>query len=130
MTTAWLGSLLIVAMTVLYYQGRAGGILQRPATVMDHVGRSYHEWRRPLLLVPAVRGAMPRGATVSVFEPRNGEAPKEDSNFLIAAGLLPQHIGLPAFAADRSTPPENLPEYVVAIGSPFQHPRYGLLFET
>ena len=60
---------------------------------------------------------IPRGATVSCFQPVDGKA-ADDSCFFIATGQLPRHRIVP-FAAG--------PQWVVAVGYPFSDPHYELL---
>jgi hypothetical protein len=94
-----------------------GPYFARPATVLEHmVPWNYHD-RRLLMLAPAIANVIPRGATVSVFEPVDGKA-VDDSCFFIATGQLPRH---------RIVPFSEAPEWVVAVGHPLRDPHYELI---
>jgi len=89
----------------------------RPATVLEYMVPWNHQDRRLLTLAAEVANVIPRGATVSCFQPVDGKA-ADDSCFFIATGQLPRH---------RIVPFAQGPEWVVAVGHPFNDPRYELL---
>src|SRR5438105_1962254 len=51
-----------------------GPYFARPATVLEHMMPWNHQDRRLLTLAPAVANVIPRGATVSCFQPVDGKA--------------------------------------------------------
>ena len=121
---AWTAALAISAAAVVRMADRGGPYVQAPRTVVDHVSRQGHETREALILVPQVARLIPRGATVTAFRPQDGRAQNDHPSYLTAVGLLPHHAVLPPFTAFPDTSPRDLAEYVVAIGAPFDHPRY------
>src|SRR5438477_6580928 len=82
-----------------------GPYFARPATVLEHMMPWNHQNRRLLTLAPAVANVIPRGATVSCFQPVDGKA-TDDSCFFIATGQLPRH---------RIVPFAKGPDWVVAV---------------
>lgn len=105
-----------------------GPYLERPATVIDHVGPNRHEIADALTVLPIFASQIPHGATVACFKPVNG-LPNEDINFLTAVGQLPRQQLVPAFTITIITPPDDLPEYVVAIRERFDDQRYQVIAE-
>jgi hypothetical protein len=94
-----------------------GPYFARPATVLDHMEPWNHQNRRLLTLAPEVAHVIPRGATVSCFQPVDDKA-ADDSCFFIATGQLPRH---------RIVPFADAPEWVVAVGKRFDDPHYELI---
>jgi hypothetical protein len=94
-----------------------GPYFARPATVLEHMVPWNHQNRRLLTLAAEIANVIPRGATVSVFQPVDGKA-VDDSCFFIATGQLPRH---------RIVPFSERPQWVVAVGSRFDDPHYELI---
>ncbi len=123
-------ALLLTAALVDRLYTRGGPYLERPLTIMDHVGAARHETRDALVLLPKVRPLLPRDADVTCFRPVNGAAPESDMvNFFAAVGQLPYQKVLPPFTALVTTPLPNLVPYVVAVRDPFTDPRYKAIAE-
>ncbi|HUP44685.1 MAG TPA: hypothetical protein VM779_04145 [Thermoanaerobaculia bacterium] len=123
---AWTAICLLCVATVARYADRGGPYLQPARTVLEHAGPEPHPLQDALVVVPEARALIPRGASVAVVRARAGQA-LDDGNYLTAVDLLPHHRVLPAFAADRGRAIADLPEYVVALGTPFDHPHYGIV---
>ena len=122
---AWAGSLLLCAATIQQLAARGGPYFSVPATVVEHVSATGpHETRDALILLPQAARLIPRDTTVTAFRPRDGRAQDDHATYLTAVGLLPHHFVLPPFTAYPETAQADLAQYVVAIGSPFDHPRY------
>lgn len=118
------GAVLLSMSTISRYAEGGRPYFGRSLTVMDHAGLREHETRQVLLLLPKVAPLLPRGATVTCFRPRNGEAWNDDAIYLTAVGLLPRQIVVPPFAAAANLSGHDLAEYVVAVGGRFDHPGY------
>jgi len=113
-------------MTLLLVQGlysRGGPYFEIPQTVQDHVGRELPLSRQAIVMSRRAEPLLPRGATLTVIAP--ALAPNYDAtHYLTASGLLPhQHVLHPAFGEDRG------PDFVIALGSPLEHPGYHLVRE-
>lgn len=120
----WGSALLLCGATIVRFVLDGGPFFTPPMTVVDHVSPAEHETRDALLLLPKVEPLIPRGATVAVFRPLNGQSQNDHSSYLTAVGLLPHHFVLPPFAAGRDTSPPDLVQFVVAVEEPFEHPAY------
>jgi hypothetical protein len=118
------GALLLSLVLVFVYAGRRAPYFARPATVVDHAGVREHETRAELILIPQVEPMIPRGAEVTVFRPKNGQAWNDDGVYLAAVGLLPNQSVLPPWTAGADLRGDQVVEYVIAIGAPFEHPAY------
>jgi hypothetical protein len=92
---------------------RGGPYFEAPLTIVDHVGPRKHETRDALVMLPKVRSLLARGARVTCLQPGN---PDKMPDFFTAVGQLPQQKVV--------SPDGDLPEYVIAIGPPFEHPSY------
>jgi hypothetical protein len=120
----FLSALLTLALVVRLVS-RGGPYLQRPLTIVDHLGTGTHETRLALLLLPKAAQVIPRGATVTCFHPTDaGRQQYDSSSFLAAVGQLPHHRVLAPFTAADDVRREDLVEYVIAVGAPFTHPAY------
>jgi hypothetical protein len=109
--------ILLIALIHRFYT-RGGPYFERPATIVDHVGPQKHETRDALILLPKVRPLLPRGASVTCFEPGN---PDKSPDFLVAIGQLPQQSVI--------SPYGKLPEYIIALGPAFNDPSYRVVAE-
>ena len=118
------GAVLLSIALVLVYADRRPPYFARPVTVVDHAGVRDHETRAELILLPQVEPMIPPGAEVTVFRPKNGQAWNDNSVYLAAVGLLPHHSVLPPWTAGADLRGDQVVEYVIAIGSPFEHPSY------
>ncbi len=114
---------LLGAMTLRYVERRPP-YFSRPATLVDHVDRRVHDNQDLLLLLPKIERLIPRGVEVTCFRPANGQQQFDGPNYLAAVGLLPHRSVLPPFTAAADLPPDQLVEYVIAVGAPFVHPSY------
>lgn len=123
---------LLCAATVARFARNGPPYLEKPRTVMDHVARTQHETRDVLLVLAEVKERIPAGAQVTVFRPQNGGPHNDQPSFLTAVGILNDHFVLPPFVAGREVAPTDLVEFVVAVGTPLDHPHYELVeqFET
>jgi hypothetical protein len=114
------GALLLCAALAHRYAVRRPPYFAAPATVLDHVDVVKHELRDALVVIPQAEPLLPRGAEVTAFRPRDGQAWNDDAVYLTAVGLLPRQSVLPPWAvADRGGV-----AYVIAVGQPFQDPSY------
>jgi hypothetical protein len=121
---AYGGALLLCAALLARYSARGGPYFERPRTVVDHVEAVAHPSRDALILIPQVEPLLPRGAEVTCFRPKNGQAWNDHESYLIAVGLLPHQFVLPPFTAASELRGEQVTEYVIAVGEPFDHPSY------
>jgi hypothetical protein len=123
-------TLLLIIALIARLKTRGGPYLGRPRTLMEHAGPRPHETQAALLLLPKVRDRIPRGATVTCVRPVKGVTDPDDMpDYLVAIGQLPLQKVVPPFFAMLTVPRESLPEYVVAVGAPFDHPYYHLVAE-
>ena len=106
--------LLIAFVHRLYTRG--GPYFARPETIVDHVGPYKHDTRDALILLPKVRPLLPRGARVTCLEPGSND---NSPAFFAAIGQLPQQSVVSPFG--------ELPEYVIAVGKPFDNPDYRVI---
>lgn len=113
--------------TAIRISNRVSPHFQVPETVMDNVSATPHPTRTALILLPKIEARIPTGAAVTVFEPQDGHAQNDHTNYLTAVGLLPDHFVLPPFAASAERPRQDLVEYVIAVNKPFHHPHYDLV---
>jgi hypothetical protein len=122
-----LGAILLTSALLVRLISRGGPYLERPQTIVDHVGPGKHETRDALILLPKVEPLIPRGAMVTCFRPAGGQMQYDMPNYFAAVGALPRHTVLPPFVASLDTPRHGLVDYVVAIEEPFDHPYYHLV---
>jgi hypothetical protein len=118
------GALLLCGALVVRYGARADEYFVRARTIVDNVSVVEHETRAELILLPQVEPLIPRGAEVAVFRPKNGRAWNDDGVYLTAVGLLPHHSVLPPWTAAADLRGNEVTEYVIAVGHPFEHPSY------
>jgi hypothetical protein len=118
------GSLLLCAAMVYRYSVLRPPYFAVPATLVDHASVVEHETRGALILVKQVEPLIPRGAQVTAFRPKNGQAWNDNGVYLTAVGLLPHHSVLPPWTASADRRGDQLIEYVIAVGHPFDHPSY------
>lgn len=123
------GSLLLALFLGYRLYSLGGPYFEKPRTIIDHVGTTPHETREALLVLPRAAKLLPRNAEVTCFRPRNGQAWDDDPVYLTAIGQLRRQNVLPPFTARLQSPREELIEYVIAIGEPFQHPAYAVVAE-
>ncbi|HEV8658530.1 MAG TPA: hypothetical protein VGS96_07860 [Thermoanaerobaculia bacterium] len=121
---AYGGALLLSVALLQRFYGRGGPYFRRPRTIVDHVDVVKHPTRDALILIPEVEPLLPRGVEVTCFRPKNGHAWSDSDNYLTAVGLLPHQFVLPPFTAASELRGEQVTEYVIAIGEPFEHPSY------
>ena len=121
---AYGGALLLSIALAGRYRVRRPPYFQKPQTVVDHVDVRAHETRDTLVLVLQVEPLIPRGAEVTAFRPKNGQAWNDDGVYLTTVGLLPHHSVLPPWTASADRRGAEVTEYVIAVGKPFEHPSY------
>jgi len=121
---AYGGALLLSVATIDRYIARGGPFFERPRTIVDHVAPRQHATRDALILIPQIEPLLPRGSEVTCFRPRNGHAWDDTDTYLTAVGLLPHQFVLPPFTAASELRGEQVTEYVIAVGAPFEHPSY------
>ena len=121
---AYGGALLLSLALLDRYAVRGRPYFQRPRTIVDHVDAVRHATRDALILIPQVEPLLPRGAEVTCFRPKNGQAWDDTDNYLTAVGLLPHQSVLPPFTAASNLRGEQVTEYAIVIGEPFAHPSY------
>jgi len=127
--------LVLTAATIACLAARGGPYFQIPQTVMDHVDRLDAPYvanptRTPLAVIPQLARFIPRDAEVTCFRPQFGRERYDAPSLLTAIGQLPRNRVLPPFAVSLDTPYQQLTEYVIAIGQPFQHPAYKLIAQV
>ena len=108
-------ALLLAIASIVRYVQRRPPYFAAPETLVDHVGPVEHETREALIVIPQAEPLLPRGAEVTAFRPKNGQTWDDNGIYLAAVGLLPHHSVLP---------PWSLPEYVIAVGKPFENDSY------
>jgi hypothetical protein len=119
-----IGALLLTGAMVVRLASRGGPYFDRPATIVDHVGREKHEVRDALTLIPRVAPMIPRSAIVTCFRPAGGQMQFDAPDYFAAVGLMPKYTVFPPFVASLSTPRNELVDYVIAIREPFDHPYF------
>lgn len=90
-----------------------------PETIQDHVTTVAHPSRDAIVLSRQAAERLPRGATVTVLMP--SQAPDYDATLAYTAvGYMPHHkVVLPKLDAP-------LPDYVLSVREPLDHPAYRL----
>jgi hypothetical protein len=124
-------TLLLTVALVARLGSRGGPYFEWPATLMEHVGPGKHETRDALTLLPKIRDRVPRGATITCVRPIGAGVtdPDDMPDYLVAIGQLPHHRVVPPFFAMLTVPRRALPRFVVAVGPKFDHPYYHLVAE-
>ncbi len=123
-TVAWCGALLLCALVLQRYRAAGGPYFRWPATVLAHVYLGRHPQQHELEVVPKLEPLIPRGAQVTCFHPRDGQAWNDDSTYFTAIGLLPRNEVLPPVTAMAALQKSQLVEWVIAIDAPFTDSRY------
>lgn len=122
LTVAVVATLLLLAVTVRHFHWLGGPYFELPETVQDHVWPVPFASRDAIVLARKAAGLLPRGTTVTAFQPSTG--PEYDvTHFLSAAGVMPHHRVLPP-KLDGKT---ELPRYVLSVREELRHPAYKLL---
>ena|SRR5438270_5940195 len=114
-------SVLAIAL-VARFQRQGPPYFQAPETAYDHVWHGEHPAAAVIRLCRRAIPLLPREATVTVMTP--GAGPHYDTTqYTTAIGLLVyQHV----IAPDLDTKSERLPDFVLAVGQPLDHPSYVL----
>ena len=98
---------------------------QLPHTIQDHISREPAHGIDAIRLSGRAAAIVPRGATVTVVRP--SQKPFYDpTHWLTAFGMMPRHRVLPP---TLDVKPAELPEYVLSIREPLDHPNYRLVAE-
>jgi hypothetical protein len=120
----YVAAILFAGALVHRFYRLGGPYFQMPQTVQDHVWPEPFPSRDVILLARRAAEILPRGSIVTAVNPP--EAPNYDQTlFLTAGGMMPHHRVVPP--ALTATDPAALPQYVLAVRAPFNHPRYRLL---
>src|SRR5687768_4208475 len=113
-------TILLLAATVRHFHWLGGPYFELPETVQDHVWPVPFASRDAILLSRRAAELLPRGTTVTAFQPSTG--PDYDvTHFLSAAGMMPHHRVVPPKLEDKSV---ELPRYVLCVREELQHPAY------
>jgi hypothetical protein len=116
-------TILLLAVTVRHFHWLGGPYFELPETVQDHVWPTPFASRDAIVLSRRAAGILPRGATVTAFQPSTG--PDYDvTHFLSAAGMMPHHRVVPPVLDGKT---QELPRYVLSVREELQHPAYKLL---
>jgi hypothetical protein len=112
-------AIVFLAAVVHRFHWLGGPYFEIPDTIQDHVWPQRFLSADAIVLSRRAEPLLPRGARVTVLAP--AEAPKFDqTHWLTGLGMLPrQHV-----VAQTFDDPAALPEYVIAIRAPFEHPSY------
>lgn len=117
---------LLAAALVHRFHQLGGPYFEVPETIQDHISRERAHGIDAILLSKRAATVVPPGATVTVIRP--SQKPNYDpTHFLTAAGMMPRHRVLPQVV---DVDPADLPEYVLSIREPFEHPSYRLIAEV
>jgi hypothetical protein len=112
-------SIVLLAATVHRFHWLGGPYFRLPETIQDHVWPSRFLSADAIILCRRAEPLLPRGATVTLLAPR--EAPNYDqTHWLTGLGLLTHQRVVPQKL-------ETLPQFVIAIRAPLEHPRYRLV---
>jgi hypothetical protein len=108
--------------TVRRFRWLGGPYFEFPQTIQDHVWPERFASADAILLCERVAPTLRRGASATVIQP--SQAPNYDqTHWLTGLGMLPRQ---------RLVPPnfqKELPDYVLALREPFDHPSYRLVGE-
>jgi hypothetical protein len=106
------------------FHQRGGPYFEIPETVLDHVLPEVPLSRQAIVMSRHAEPLMPRGSSLTVIAP--ALAPNYDcTHYLTASGMLPRHRVLHPGLAEG----EAWPDFVIALGTPFEHRGYRLLRE-
>ena len=113
-----------VAALVQRLHWTGGPYFSLPDTIQDHVSPTRFRSADAIVLCRRAEPLLPRGAEVTILAP--AEAPNYDqTHWFTGIGLLP-HQHLVPQKLDGTTR-EQLPDYVITIGDPLEHPSYRLV---
>lgn len=106
----------------LYYLG--GPYFEIPETIYDRVPGAPHLSRQAIVMSRRAAPLMPRGSSLTVIAPADGKN-FDTTHYMTADGHLPHHRVLHPQLAEG----EAWPDFVIALGSPFEHRGYRLVRE-
>ena len=113
-------ALVFIMAVVRRYHWLGGPYFTFPDTIQDHVWPARFASADAIVLARRAEPLLPRGAKVTLLTP--SEAPNYDqTHWLTGLGLLPRQHVVPQRV---DGPRETLPDYVIAIRGPFDHPQY------
>jgi hypothetical protein len=114
-------AVVFAAALVYRFRSLGGPYFEFPDTVQDHVAVVRWPSADAIVLSRSAARILPRGATVTILQP--SAAPNYDTtHYLTGVGLMPhQRVVRPDLA--------TLPDYVLALRDPLEHPSYRLLRE-
>ena len=122
---AYAGAVAMMVLLIRSLHSRGGPYLEIPRTVYDHVTPGpVHLSRQAIVMAEQAGPLMPRGSTLTVVAPEL--APNYDvTHYLTVVGFLPRHRVLHPTLGEG----EHWPDYVIALGKPFEHRGYRLVRE-
>lgn len=109
--TAWLCALLFTGIAVWEHFARGGPGVAR--TIASRSSNSPKSAEDTLLLFEQATKVVPRGATITVFKPRNRADDMQVLRF--SHGQLPYH---------QVVPQSELPDFIITLGAPLEDGRY------
>ena len=113
-------ALVFVAATIHRYRWLGGPYFAFPTTIQDHVWPARFASADAIVLCRRAEPLLPRGAEVTVLTP--SEAPNYDqTHWMTGLGMLPRQHVVPQKV---DGPRETLPDWVIAVRGPFNHPEY------
>ncbi|HYI11075.1 MAG TPA: hypothetical protein VEK57_18605 [Thermoanaerobaculia bacterium] len=122
LAVAIVATILLLVALVRHFHWLGGPYFELPKTVQDHVWPVPFASRDAILLSKRAAELLPRGATVTAFQPST--APNIDvTHFLSAAGMMPHHRVLPPILDGKTG---ELPRYVLSVREELSHPSYAL----
>jgi hypothetical protein len=116
-------AIVFLAAAIRHFHWLGGPYFEIPETIQDHVWPTPFPSRDAIVLSRRAEPLLPRGATVTIVLPT--EAPDYDqTHWLTALGMLPRQHAVPQ---KLDGPREKLPQFVIAIHEPLEHPHYELV---
>lgn len=116
-------AIVFIGATVRRFHFLGGPYFEIPETIQDHVWPTPFPSRDAIVLSRRAEPLLPRGATVTILLP--SDAPNYDqTHWLTGLGMLPKQHAVPQ---KLDLPPEQLPQFVITIHEPLEHPHYELM---
>lgn len=116
-------AIVFIGATVRRFHFLGGPYFEIPETIQDHVWPTPFPSRDAIVLSRRAEPLLPRGATVTIILPSEG--PNYDqTHWLTGLGMLPRQHVVPQ---KLDLPPAQLPQFVITIHEPFEHPHYDLM---
>ncbi len=122
--TIYCSALVLTLLLVRHLRGLGVPYFDIPETIYDRVPGSPHLSRQAIVMSRHAAPLMPRGASLTVIAPAEGEH-LDVTYYMTADAHLPHHRVLHPTLAEG----EAWPDFVIALGSPLQHRGYRLVRE-